>query len=436
MSKEVRSGKGWGLSAGTIAFFAGFAAVALYGVTVHRIAPILHLSIIQIGWLVAIPITTGAFLRIPFSAWVDSWGGRKVLLTQLIIAIIGMAGLVGTVNGVVHHSLLGTTAYALLLFFGALAGTGVSTFSSGITYVSYWFPKSEQGTALGTYAGIGNTAPGIFTVILPFALISVGLVGAYVGWLVFLVIMTIIFAVIGWDNYYQQLLKKGMPEGEARKKASALGQEIFPTNAKSTLAKSARHWQTWLMVVMYFISFGGFEALTEWLPTYWTKFLGISIVEAGLLTGVVYSLITALTRVPGGYVSDKWGGEKTSLTSYIILVIGALIMMASHSVGLSIVGEVIMATGMGVANAAVFKLIPKYMPEAVGGGSGWIGGLGSGGGLAIPPTLAAFVAMMGKSGFAYGFIVYVIFGIISAIFSAIFLKLYGKYRHSITEKSL
>ncbi len=61
-----------------------------------------------------------------------------------------------------------------------------------------------------------------------------------------------------------------------------------------------------LLVVMYFISFGGFEALTEWLPTYWTNYLSLSIAMAGLMTGIVYSLLTALMRVPGGWFSDKW----------------------------------------------------------------------------------------------------------------------------------
>ncbi|MEM0363873.1 MAG: MFS transporter, partial [Sulfolobaceae archaeon] len=48
-----------GLISGTIAFFAGFASVALFGVTVHTLAKLLSLSIIEIGWLVAIPSLTG-----------------------------------------------------------------------------------------------------------------------------------------------------------------------------------------------------------------------------------------------------------------------------------------------------------------------------------------------------------------------------------------
>ncbi|MCY0862743.1 MAG: hypothetical protein OWQ52_10040 [Metallosphaera prunae] len=60
-----------GLVSGTLAFFAGFAAVALFGTTALRIGPLLHLNLVEVSWLVAIPTLTGAFLRIPFSLLVD-----------------------------------------------------------------------------------------------------------------------------------------------------------------------------------------------------------------------------------------------------------------------------------------------------------------------------------------------------------------------------
>ncbi len=59
---------------------------------------------------------------------------------------------------------------------------------------------------------------------------------------------------------------------EARARARALGQELFPAGTTiETLRISARHWQTWALVTVYFTTFGGFVALTAWLPTYWTS---------------------------------------------------------------------------------------------------------------------------------------------------------------------
>ena len=36
-----------------------------------------------------------------------------------------------------------------------------------------------------------------------------------------------------------------------------------------------------------------------------------------------------------------------------------------------------MAVGMGLQNAAIFKLVPHYVPKAVGGAAGWARGTGS-----------------------------------------------------------
>ncbi|WP_069807710.1 MFS transporter [Vulcanisaeta thermophila] len=419
----VKGSPSLGLTAGTIAFFAGFAAVALFGVTVHSLAKILHLSIVEVGWLVAAPLITGALLRIPFSVLVDRYGGRPVILTQLIIALMGMAGLIVTIHYILIGAVTGTMGFILLMITGAVAGTGISTFASGITYVSYWYPQKRQGFALGAFAGIGNAAPGIFTVILPYALATLGLVGSYIAWAVFLAVMTAIFAVIGFDAYFIQLVKKGVDRQTALNVSRDLGEELFPSgSASASLSRASRIWRTWLLVIMYFISFGGFEALTEWLPTYWQNYLSVSVALAGVLTGVAFSLITALIRVPGGWLSDLFTGERVAVVSYSIMVIGSVIMMLSHSLPLSITGIIIMAVGMGIANAAVYKMVPKYVPEAVGGASGLVGGLGSAGGLLIPPTMAYFVALMGRAGYPFGFVIYLVLGLVSVVLSVILMR--------------
>ncbi len=407
--------------AGTIAFFAGFAAVALFGITVNKLAPLLNLGIVERGWLIAIPSLTGSLLRIPFGAWVDSVGGRKALLTQLLIAMAGMIGLILTLDAILNGAITSRTmGYALLMLFGAIAGTGISIFASGIAYVSYWFPRKRQGFALGAYAGFGNTAPGIFTAVLPYALASLGLIGTYVAWLILLAAATAVFAAIGYDAYYFQLVKKGVNRTDAAIMAKGLGEELIPSGSLArSLRASAAIWRTWLLVIMYFTSFGGFLALTAWLPTYWTNYLSLSLAMAGLMSGIVYSLLTSLVRVPGGWFSDRWGGERVAIASYAVMLAGSVIMMSSSSFALSALGVVVMAVGMGVANAAVFKLVPKYVPEAVGGATGWVGGLGATGGLLIPPAMAAFVAAYGQEGYRLGFAIYVALAALSIALGAI-----------------
>ena len=153
-----------GLIMGTWGFFIGFAAVALYGPAAHAFQQSMQLSPLLVGLLVAAPQLTGSLLRIPFGAWVDKVGGRLPMLVLFGISIVGMWGLVFILVTVPHVT---AALYPVILLFGFMSGCGVATFSVGIPQVSYWFPRNRQGTALGIYGGVGNLAPGLFTLILP-----------------------------------------------------------------------------------------------------------------------------------------------------------------------------------------------------------------------------------------------------------------------------
>ena len=76
---------GSSLFAATLGFAAGFAAVALFGPTASRFQQVMHLSPIMVGFLVSAPALSGSLLRIPFSAWVDTTGGRKPFLVLLTL---------------------------------------------------------------------------------------------------------------------------------------------------------------------------------------------------------------------------------------------------------------------------------------------------------------------------------------------------------------
>ena len=83
-----------GLIGATLGFFIGFAAVSLYGPTsaVFKEA-FVNLNPVLLALLIAAPNLSGSLLRIPFSAWVDTTGGRKPLIVLLLLSIIGMGGL-------------------------------------------------------------------------------------------------------------------------------------------------------------------------------------------------------------------------------------------------------------------------------------------------------------------------------------------------------
>lgn len=395
-----------GLFGATLGFFIGFAAVALFGTTAAKVKDLVGLSPLAVGFLVAMPSLSGSLLRIPFAAWVDTAGGRKPFLLLLGISILGMAGLTAVMYALYPDRL--TPAHTPLIYLlGLLSGCGIATFSVGTAQVSYWFPKSKQGGALGAYAGIGNLAPGIFSFLLPLALGWLGMAGSYLAWLVFLVIGTVLYYVLGRNAPYFQLRAQGANREKAITVAKFHGQEMFPSGQiKESLAISAKTWKTWPLVAIYFTTFGGFMALTSWLPTYWKSYFALPAVTAGLLTAL-YSILTSLIRVGGGRVADRMGGEKTILVALAIVFVGAGMMAFSNSVTLSLAAVILLALGMGTSNAAVFKLVPQEVPQAVGGASGWVGGLGAFGGFTLPPLLGIFVTSMGQAGYARGFFLFV-----------------------------
>lgn len=403
-----------GLAAATLGFFFGFAAVALFGTTAVRLEEVMGLSALEVSLLVAIPSLTGSLLRIPFSGWVDSTGGRKPLLTLLLLSAAGLGGLTVLMLLEFPNGLVKGHYYAILVL-GALAGCGIATFSVGTSQVAYWYPQARQGRALALFAGVGNLAPGFFTLVLPLALVWVGLGGAYVIWFALLVVGTALYAMYGRNAWYFQLLRAGHAEPEARSLAVGQGQELFPVGGlRQSLGTSARAWRTWALVCVYFATFGGFIALTAWLPTYWMRFHGLSLVMAGLLTAG-YSILTSAFRIVGGVLSDQLreGGENTGILSLMIMLMGAMMMTLSAEYQVAIPGLVLMAFGMGFTNAAVFKLVPQLIPQAVGGASGWVGGLGALGGFVIPPVMGFAVLDLGLSGYRVGFVTFVFLAILA-----------------------
>lgn len=403
-----------GLFGATLGFFVGFASVALFGPTAMRFRDAMHLSPMALGVLVAIPALSGSLLRIPFSAWVDTTGGRKPFLVLLALSIAGMAG-VTFVVATRYPDNLTPSLYPVLLALGALCGCGIATFSVGISQVSYWYPQASQGRALAIYAGIGNLAPGAFSLLLPVALQTVGLAASYVCWLAFLVAGTAGYWALGRNAWYFQLRTAGVEPEQARREARAAGQELFPAGTTlQTLRISAGVWQTWALVGVYFTTFGGFVALTSWLPTYWTSAFAVGVVTAGLLTAM-YSLTASGMRVLGGVLADSLydGGKNGSILSLLIMLTGATIMTTALSFELAIPGVLLLAIGMGIANAAVFKIVPQVVPQAVGGAAGWVGGIGAFGGFVIPPMMAFAVRDLGRPGYAIGFIVFVFLALLS-----------------------
>lgn len=89
--KALKGTPAQGLFGATLGFFIGFAAMALFGPTASRFQEVMHLSPLAVGFLVAMPSLSGALVRIPFSAWVDTTGGRTSTPGRRVAVIVNWA---------------------------------------------------------------------------------------------------------------------------------------------------------------------------------------------------------------------------------------------------------------------------------------------------------------------------------------------------------
>ncbi len=404
------------LTAATIGFFFGVMAISLFGPTSITLAKAMNLSPAEMGLLVAIPSLTGSLLRIPFGARVDVNGGRKgfiFLLSAACVGLISLCILFTTHNVEQPGSLEGMFPVVLLL--GCLTGCGIATFSVGVSQSSYWFPKSRQGYASGVYGGLGTTSAGLLAFFLPILLHNFGFNVAYYVLAGVMILGLIIYTWLSANPPYFQILHSGRTSEQAHEDAIACGQELFPTgSASESLKISARIPQTWMLVLTYFTTFGGFMALTAWFPTVWKQGYGLSPMTAGILTAI-FSILAALLRVPGGQLSDKIGGVKVSMGALILLAIAGVFMNIPMGWGGLFVVSLLIAVAFGFNNAATMKLVPVYVSNGVGGANGWVGGLGAFGGFAIPPLMGKLVAVSPEHGYGLGFLVFTVLALLNII---------------------
>jgi len=377
----------------TLGFFGGFAGVAIFGPLVPKFTLLLGLTPAAAGLLSGIPNFTGSLLRIPFGAWVDSRGGRRPFLILLGITLLGVALLLLLLHADYPKHMAGL--YPVLLILGMLIGSGIATFSVGIAQVSYWFPRQRQGGPLGIYAGLGNAAPGLSSWLLPLTVAGLGLLSAYSIWFVVLLVIAIAYALGMRDAPWFQLKNRGASDADVGKVMRQMGQDMVPTGSTwSGLRAAARVPETWALVLLYFLSFGGFLALTSWLPSLWHVAYKEPLTTGGILT-LTFSFLASLVRVPGGILADRLSVRYALMGNLLLMLVGALIMAFAPTVAVAVLGEVVLAIGIGLQNAVVFKLVPRYVPQAVGGASGWVGGLGAFGGFILPPVMGLVAGASG-----------------------------------------
>ena len=348
--KANKPGASRGLLLSTTAFAVSFAVWGLLSALAPTFAQVYALSAKAKSLMIAIPVLLGAIGRLVAGLLADRFGGRRVFAAMLIIASIP-AALVGL-----------STSYYQLLVLGFFLGVAGATFPVGIGFTSKWFAPEQQGTALGIY-GMGNIGQSIAVFGAPVLALAFG------SWRpVFYVFAAVCF---GYAIIFYVF---------ARDAAST----VTPKTLSENLAILRRSGTAWLLSLFYFITFGGFVALSIYLPTFLKDIFKLSAADAGARTAG-FVLLATLMRPLGGVLGDRVGGARILLWVFLaIALLGA--MMGCPWMPTFTVGALGAAAALGLGNGAVFKLVPQYFPRETGTVTGLVGAFGGLGGF-FPPLV-------------------------------------------------
>jgi len=123
--------------------------------------------------LMAIAGLTGATLRIPSSFFIRIAGGRNTIFFTTALLMLPALG-----AGIALADK--TTPLWVFQVLALLSGFGGGNFASSMSNISYFFPKKQQGLALGLNAGLGNFGVTSMQILVPLVM-TFGMFGALAG---------------------------------------------------------------------------------------------------------------------------------------------------------------------------------------------------------------------------------------------------------------
>ncbi len=298
----------------------------------------------QLSWLVALPALSGATMRIFYSFMVPIFGGRRwtaISTASLLIPTIWLGFAIQNPD----------TTFTTFAIIALLCGLGGANFSSSMSNISFFYPKSKQGTALGLNAGLGNLGVSVSQFVIP-AVIGFSLFGALAGegqmtesgkvlylqnaafvWVIPIAIMT----VLAWF---------GMNDLSGAKASFKEQSVIF----------GRQH--TWIMCILYLATFGSFIGFSAAFPMVIKQsFPDVDPLKVAFLG----PLVGALFRPVGGWLADKIGGARVTFWVYVVMAISVVAVMFFLKMGNFIgyfVGFMLLFMTSGIGNASTFRMIP------------------------------------------------------------------------------
>lgn len=360
------------LTLATGAFAFCFAVFGSASAMMPVIKKSMALTPVQVSIALAVPVLLGSLGRIPLGMLTDRFGARIVFSVTMAFSALAafFTGMAQT--------------YPQFLIGAFFLGISLASFSVGVAFVSRWYPPERQGFALGIY-GAGNAGQSLAAFGAPLLAAAFGYAWGFWTFGVLLALWLVLFLAA------------------ARNPHVAARPQSF-----SECLKPLQDPMAWVLSLFYFLTFGGFVAMSIYLPIFLTEMFSLTPTDAGLRTAGFVVLATAL-RPYGGSLADKVGGLRILL--YVFpAVAGLSLFLACPSIYTFTVGALGMAAAIGLGNGAVFKLVPQYFPASVGTVTGLVGAAGGLGGFFPPLVVGALRQATGS--FSPGFVLLGLFALV------------------------
>ncbi len=357
----------------------------------------------QLFLLTALPSLSGALFRVPYSFIVPVLGGRLWTVISTAILVVPCLWLGFAVQDP-------TTPYAVFITIALLCGLAGANFASSMGNISLFFPKRQQGSALGINGGLGNLGVSVMQLLAPLVIAVPFVTGgvtlpdgstlwlANAAWIwVPLLIIASLAAWFGMNDIagFRASLREQLP-----------------------VLKSAHLWILGMLYLATFGSFIGFSAGFAMLAK--TQYPEVDIIHLAFFG----PLLGALARSAGGMMSDKFGGVRVTTLNFLLMTLfsALLFLTLPGSRGATFFSFYVvfmglfLTAGLGSGStyqmiAVIFRQITQQRMLAAGHSTeeaqhtavtdtaaalGFISALGAIGGFFIPKAFGTSLALTGS----------------------------------------
>jgi len=340
----------------------GFSVWSIWSVMVLFMPQnVYHIDAAGKFFLVAMPTLVGAVLRLPYTFATATFGGRNWTVFSALVLTVPTTL---TLYFMAHPG----ASYTTFMIVAAIAGVGGGNFASSMTNINAFYPQRLKGWALGLNAGGGNIGVATIQIIGLLVIAVAGNRSPHWVCAIYLVLLSI--AAVGAALFMDNLTNQR-------------------TNARSMVDVMAYR-DSWRIALLYIGTFGSFIGFSfAFGQVLQINFLaGLS--HGGPVTAAMTAqaslhaaqiafvgpLLGSISRPPGGWLSDKIGGSKVTLYTFVAMIAAAgwLVVAgclddampgaASGRIMIAyVVGFVALFILSGIGNGSVYKMIPSFFDD-------------------------------------------------------------------------